>query len=311
MAVVGEDEKVELPFLKDMAEILSSLANPDSILIFDRMKDGVESSTKVIKELGLTQKRYYTRLRELISAGLIEKTERGYKQTVLGEAIYKVIFTGLQDVLTNRDRLTLISQLLGSEKLSASEKQKMIEALKIKTKIFTIEDMLDIKRVLKIVETYDDLVKTTAECFDRVEKEVNIATRYTVTQVVERVHDAIARGVKIDWVDGDKSNLSSKLQVMKFVFMNPKAIITFYDLISNPNVSMKFCSDVPYSFMVIDEKFGALEVPHPVTNKFLFAIFFEDPDLCRKIKGAFNDLKKESVEHPYKELASKFKKIKL
>ncbi|PDM26585.1 hypothetical protein CP083_03050, partial [Candidatus Bathyarchaeota archaeon B24-2] len=272
MKLAKEEAVTELKFLRDMSEILSSLAHPDALLIFDRMKDGVESSTKVIKELGLTSKRYYTRLRELIQAGLVEKTENGYKHTVLGEAIYKTVFTGIQDVLANRDRLTLISTLLNSDKLSTSEKQKMIEALNIKTKIFTIEDMLDIKKVLKVVDTYKDLVRTVSEVVAKAEEEIVFTSRYTEFEVADKVYDAINNNVQLLYIDGDKRNLSSKLNIMRMIFAHPRAVMTFYEAINNPNVKIAYYPDLPYSFLVVDRKVGALEIVNPVTKKFVFAI---------------------------------------
>ena len=53
-------------------EILSSLANIDSLKIFLACHEGIESSTRTIEEIGLTQKRYYTWLKRLIDAGLVE-----------------------------------------------------------------------------------------------------------------------------------------------------------------------------------------------------------------------------------------------
>jgi len=310
LKLAKEEAITELKFLRDMSEILSSLAHPDALLIFDRMKDGVESSTKVIKELGLTSKRYYTRLRELIQAGLVEKTESGYKHTVLGEAIYKTVFTGIQDVLANRDRLTLISTLLNSDKLSTSEKQKIIEALNIKTKIFTIEDMLDIKKVLKVIDRFDVLVKAMSECVEKAEKEIKIASRYTVAETAEKIQEAILRGVKVHWIDGDRANLSTRLQIIRTVFLHPKAALSLYDAFCGPNVSAKFYYDLPFSLAIFDGTFGGFEIVNPLTKEFLFAVVFEDENLCKKLDKLFSDLEKKAVTHPFQELALKLKGIR-
>ncbi|MEM2875922.1 MAG: hypothetical protein QXL67_03085 [Candidatus Bathyarchaeia archaeon] len=305
------EEKVKSRFIVDIATILSSLAHPDALQVFERMRGGVKSSTKIMKELGLTQKRYYTRLRELMSAGLVEKTEKGYKQTVLGEAIYKVVFTGLQDILTNREKLILLNQMLTSDKLSENEKKRVVEALKIQTKLSIIEEALEIKKVWKIVDTYDDLVKTLSEYMDMAKEEIKIASRYTEVKIAEKIGDVLSRNVKMHWIDGDKLNFPRKLNMLKFVFMNPTSLASFFDAFCHPNVSARFYSDLPYSFMVIDGKFGAFEIINPVTKTFIFAVFFEDRDLCEKLNQTFNYLKEKSVEHPFKEVAMKFMKIKL
>ena len=58
--------------LVELKEILAALANEDAIKIFLTARRGIEKSTKTIQELGLTQKRYYSRLKELMEAGLVE-----------------------------------------------------------------------------------------------------------------------------------------------------------------------------------------------------------------------------------------------
>ena len=96
--------------MPEMEKILSSLANEDSLKIFYAADEGITSSTKTIKGLGLTQKRYYTRLNQLIKAGLIEKNENTYQHTMLGKICHKMGLTFI-DALKNRDILDYLSDL--------------------------------------------------------------------------------------------------------------------------------------------------------------------------------------------------------
>jgi predicted transcriptional regulator len=303
--------------LGEMVKIFSAIANEDSMRIFFAAKDGIESSTKVIMNLGLTQKRYYTRLKELLDAGLIQKEFDSYQYTMLGKICYKLgsIF---METLNQSEKLELIDKVKKFHSVERTEKDKIIKAL-VKEEIadfsvsnfFTTEDLLDAKKVLKVVFTYEDLVKTVCDCYDRAEKLIKIASRYTPSEVAEKVYDAVAKGIKMEWIDGDKANLSAKLQIIKTVFTNPRAAINFYQAVNNPGQDLRFYHDLPYCLMIVDGKFGALEVPDPITGKFLFAIFFEDVDLCKKLDFIFCQLKEKSTEHPYKEIASKFNKIKI
>jgi len=68
----------------EVAPIFRVLSNPDAIKILYCAGDGIEHSTYTIEELGLSQKRYYTRLKALIDSGLIKKKEGFYRQTALG-----------------------------------------------------------------------------------------------------------------------------------------------------------------------------------------------------------------------------------
>jgi len=248
---------------------------------------------------------------------LLQKEDNVYQHTALGKLCYKLgeVFA---ETLSHSEKLELIDKVKKFQSVERGEKDKIIKAL-LKdgaanfsiSSFFTADDLLDARRVLKVVDTYEDLVKTVAECYDRAEKEIKIASRYTPSEVAEKVHDAIARGIRMEWIDGDKANLSVKMQIVKMVFMNPKAVINFYQAVNSPNSDLKFCHDLPYCLMIVDGKFGAFEIPDPLTGKFLFAIFFEDQDLCEKLNQIFNELKEKCVEHPYKELASKLGKIKL
>ena len=295
--------------ITDMTAVLSSLSKSDALRIFERMKDGVDSSTKVIKELGLTQKRYYTRLGELISAGLIDKTESGYRHTPLGQAIYKVLFYGLKDVLANKEKLTLVAQLLNSSSLSMKEKEEVLKTLHMDSKFLTLEEMLDIKRVLKVVLSFDELVEVVAKTIEEAQEEVIFTTRYTTVRVAKEIYDAVKRGVKFRIIDGDKANLSKKMQVMRLIFAGPKAILEFYRAMTDPNFAINFSTEVTYSFFIIDREVGAVEIVDPVTKEFVFAIFFEDVNLCEKLVKVFDNLLSKSTTHPYLEIASKVKKI--
>ena len=68
--VEGENGGIPLNVL---VELLSSLTSLDSLKIFMKAEKGISSSTRAIKELGLTQKRYYVWLKSLIDVDLVEK----------------------------------------------------------------------------------------------------------------------------------------------------------------------------------------------------------------------------------------------
>ena len=62
----------------EMGEILNSLAHEDALKIFVAAKVGITKSTSTIQELGLTQKRYYSRLKELMRELGTEERHRAY-----------------------------------------------------------------------------------------------------------------------------------------------------------------------------------------------------------------------------------------
>ena len=87
---IGLPSTLSPQMLSKMREIIDALSHEDAIKIFIYAKDGITNSTMAIKKLGLTQKRYYTRLKQLLEAGLLEKREDGYWHTVLGNILYQL-----------------------------------------------------------------------------------------------------------------------------------------------------------------------------------------------------------------------------
>ena len=114
--------------INSVVEIFSSLTSSDSLKIFMKTEKGISSSTRAIKELGLTQKRYYIWLKRLIDVGLVEKKNGIYKQTLLGRVCSK-LGESLQDTLLQGERLELANTLLNSETLSAIEKKEVLHTI--------------------------------------------------------------------------------------------------------------------------------------------------------------------------------------
>ena len=71
-----------------LVPILRSLSKPDAIELFALAGRGISSSKDAREELGLSQKVYYSRLRGLIDAGLVEGRNGSYKQTHLGRIVH-------------------------------------------------------------------------------------------------------------------------------------------------------------------------------------------------------------------------------
>ncbi|MFB0543351.1 MAG: hypothetical protein ACETVR_01090, partial [Candidatus Bathyarchaeia archaeon] len=59
--------------LSRIEEIIDALSHEDALRIFIYAKEGITNSTVAIKKLELTQKRFYTRLKQLLDAGVLEK----------------------------------------------------------------------------------------------------------------------------------------------------------------------------------------------------------------------------------------------
>ena len=71
------------------ADAKDVLTNETAIKIFNYAKEYIYVPAEAIRRLGLTQKQYYTNLRRLMDAGLIERNRGSYHHTKLGTSWYK------------------------------------------------------------------------------------------------------------------------------------------------------------------------------------------------------------------------------
>ena len=78
-----------------LSEILSILSKSDALMIFLSARDGLTSELDTPQKIGLTKKQYYTRLKQLVECGLLNKNENKYVHTALGSNVYNKHFLGL------------------------------------------------------------------------------------------------------------------------------------------------------------------------------------------------------------------------
>jgi len=289
-----------------MEKVLSSLASEDSLKIFREVKNGITNSTEAIRKLGLTQKRYYARLKPLIEAGLIEKTDKGYNLTFLGKIIYEILYRKLEKTLKNKDRISLIDKLNKAESLSKEEKEQIAEAISVKDKTIGYSDLFDggIKPV-GIITKFEEITAGVKRLIEKAEKEVYLATRYTDPTATEAILNCLNRGIKMYLLDGDKKNLSQKIQLIRLIFSHPRMIKLFYDIFRSPNVYTGYTDNLPYSFIVADGKYVGVEIPKPDSDEFFVGLFFENELLSRKLIEVFNLLTTKAKEDPRKEFSEK------
>jgi len=303
-----EDESHLL--IDDMEKVLSSLASEDSLKIFREVKNGITNSTEAIRKLGLTQKRYYARLKPLIEAGLIEKTDKGYNLTFLGKIIYEILYRKLEKTLKNKDRIAIIDKLNKAETLTKEEKEEITSAISVSDKIIGYSNLFGEIKPVEICYTFEELRNALVKVLDRSQKEILIATRYTDTLAAEAFLRAARRGVRLLLVDGDKKNLSDRINILRSLIFSPRTLKAFYEVLNSPQTNLKY-ADLPYSFFVIDKRYLGIEVVNPFVDDFFLAFIFDDEKLSAKFVEFMNVLfQKAPNGHPFKFLSANLKKDK-
>lgn len=139
-------------------KVLKAIADEDSISLFDAIassnlkKD--KSSFISISQLNLTRKQYYSRIRNLVNAGLIIKI-RGpgnYRLTIFGETIYH--FLDIIKIIASEDTYL---------------KLKAIDAI-----IFGKKDSIKNENILQLIDTLIDNYKTRDILLEIFEKKKNM-----------------------------------------------------------------------------------------------------------------------------------------
>jgi len=301
------NDRSENSNIGDIQRILNSLANEDAIKIFNAAKEGISSSTQAIKDLGLTQKRYYTRLSTLLQERLVEKNETEYRLTSFGNLLHKILLISLDNALINREKLELMDRLKNTSALSSREFERISDIVIEKTDSY-MNELIDSTRAIRTCLDFDEFVLSAVDLMKDAEKEVYVATRFFSIASVDAFMRCIDRGVDVVILDGDKKNLSTKLQMVRMLVANPKTVKSLYQALDAPNMKIRFV-ELPYSFFLIDGKYVGIEVVNWEKEEFLSGIVFRDEETYERLKKRFHALFKEATENPVMGFASKFKNI--
>ena len=95
-----------------VSDVLSAISDDKSLVLFNTIALASGDSSILISRLDLTRKQYYSRMSDLINAGLIRRKNGKYYVTSLGKVVYKaqelmeMVFSALrssrQSTLLNR-----------------------------------------------------------------------------------------------------------------------------------------------------------------------------------------------------------------
>ena len=276
----------------EIGKILNSLANEDALKIFLAAKEGIEKSTKTIKELKLTQRRYYLRLKELIKVGVIESRDDVYQLTTLGNICY-TLGTVFNTALTYRSQLNLADKLNKTGSLSPEDTKRILQTISSQNIISSL-GLTDFIQPVKMLETYEALVSEIINQMNNSKNSIYLASFYTDPRVVEVILKASERGVSLSLLSSKKRKTSDKLQILRMI-LNPN-IVKLYSTFLDGTVRIK-SSEFPFSFCVLDEKQVILELPNPITNSFYIGFNFESEILAKSLMKSFEDLYEKGKAH--------------
>jgi predicted transcriptional regulator len=264
----------------DMTNILKALGNEDSLAIFLYAQRGIRNSKKAIKELNLTQKRFYSRLKDLLDNNLIEKIEGEYRHTVLGK-IFCDVGLSMEKLLLNKEQLDILNTLQKSSSISHDETREIAKALDIEMPFYGNSGKV------KLIESYDDLVDELCTQLENSEEAFYIASKYADARVTEVVLKARERGIQM-YILNEKISLQS-MSAFKLL-LNPSILGQFSKLLGEFKNIMRQVKKLVYSFTIIDSKTSIIEIPHPNLDSFYLAFVIENEKSSKKLEKIFLDM---------------------
>ncbi len=107
--------------LKELCKLLAILSKFDAISLFLLAKNGLKADTDAPKNIGLTRKQYYTRLKQLVDSGLIEKRDGSYFHTTMGSFVHEKHLASLLEGIKNSKQMKMIDVLRSTQNFSGEE----------------------------------------------------------------------------------------------------------------------------------------------------------------------------------------------
>jgi predicted transcriptional regulator len=278
---------IDATLVKNSAKLLSILSRQDNLNIFmfaDGNNRGLEAKSSTLQKIGLSRRVYYTRLKQLINAGLIEKSDHVYRHTTLGNIIYKNHILGIMEHLKNTKQMKMVDTLKHANQFSEDEIANFVS--KITSDYNSIETITSASSIkVESVWTFQDMVSAIVERVELCNKEILLASRY----LNEIIINSILRKANSSRIDvkvlTDSTLVKQYFEVedvtSKLKFDNDKNSTERINVVSNPwypgRVDRKIAK-IPFSMIMLDRKEIGIEIVNWNDPKNFYGVIFVKGD---------------------------------
>ncbi len=269
------------PMTGELTALFKALSTPDGQRIFVLTCEGIRNSTYAIEELGLTPKRYYARVNQLVGTGLVSKRNSVYRQTALGRMIYDRFLPAMGKAVDAREELEFLAGLEGIG-IGNGVKNRILEELGI--------PIFSDSAGFKVLGDYEAFVIEVMDLYDSAEESVLLATSYFDVRVMEAFLRAVDRGATNRLIMGENSR-SSEIQNLRMMLSIKftKELINFASNTVELKNLVRF-ADIPYTFCVVDGHHSIIESSNPLEEIFIVAMSIDDRGVGEKLTKFFETL---------------------
>jgi predicted transcriptional regulator len=288
--------------VKNSRELLSVLSRRDNLTIFMSAADekGLNADLSTHQHLGIPKKTYYTRLRQLITAGLVRKSEGTYIHTTLGSVVYQK-HSELMHQMRNIKNFRMIDALKSSKEFTDEDIKDFVGKL-VSDNISSIHSSNNNNNNnhVDIIWKYEEMVSAIVQRIELCRDEILLASKYTNELIINSMLHKVRAGI-------NAKVIADKLLVRKFFEQFPEDIARIKDkntlerrnVVGNPwypgNIDRK-AADLPFSIIILDRKEVGIELIHANDPKtFNGVIFVRDENIANIMTNYYQKIWESST----------------
>ena len=263
--------------VKNSLELLSVLSRRDNLAIFmsAAAEKGLNADLTTPQQLGIAKKTYYTRLKQLITAGLVRKSEGTYIHTTLGSIVYQKHLE-LMHQIRNIKHFRMIDALKSSKEFSDEDIKGFVGKL-VSDNISSMQ-YSDNNIHVDIIWKYEDMVSAIIQRIELCKDEILLASKYTNELIINSMLHKVQAGIKAK-VISDKSLVRKFFEQFQqnMVGIKDKNTLERSNVVGNPwypgNIDRR-AADLPFSMIVLDRKEVGIELIHANDPKTFNGVIF-------------------------------------
>ncbi len=288
------DPALEHEIVNKATGLLSILSKKDALSIFLLAKDGLKAETDTPQKIGLTRKQYYTRLKQLVDAGLIDKSGDIYLHTTLGTFVHQKHVLELLEHMKNVKQMKMIDTLKRTSQFSEEDIASFVSKLTGASLATNGTLAKQVQQFANMIWTYEDMINLFVERAQFANQEILLATRYLNEIIINKVMLRAKSGIQVKVIADSRLIQNYIKKAGEGLKTLDKNALERIKVVTNPwypsNITRRF-AEIPFCFVVYDGKEVGIElVDSKATDNFKASIFVRDVELARNMQELYSNL---------------------
>lgn len=278
--------------LERMTQILSILSKNDALSLFALAKDGIKSELDTPRKLHLTKKQYYSRLKQLVDLGLVNKNQNEYVLTVLGSMIFQKYISNLIKDVENSKQIEIVETLKSNPRFSNQDISNFLSKVGYQKPVEELSNFASESNT-QMITKFDEMVSKVLQVIEFAQDEILMATRFSSELIINSILKKSNAGVKVR-VLADTNLVEEYFEAEDKIGYKDSNSKEREQVVSDPYYPSKIQRNyiqIPYCVLIVDgKKVGMEMIDLNNPTKFSGAIFVEDVNLSSKMKELFENL---------------------